>query len=91
MKPNAIVLVVALALGSFGTGCATFRDGASVGGGGGGGIVAGGADATSERAVTARNDRWAGLPIGLSARDEERHVEPRPVPLHEAMTCARCR
>lgn len=91
MKPNALVLAVALALASVATGCATLQEGAAPGGGGGGGIVAGGADATSDRGATTRSDRWAGLPIGLSPRDEVRSTEPRPVPLHEAMTCSRCR
>lgn len=89
MKTNPVVLAVALALGSLAMGCATTSSEGFAGGGGGGGIVASGADATSERAATAPRDRFAGLPIGSTAKDESR-IEPRPVPLHEAMICARC-
>lgn len=82
----ALVLATVLFVGPFTAGCAVSSKADSWSGGGIPSIVATGQDTSSERGSDARLAARAPIDRG-DARD---HVEPRPVPLHEAMICARC-
>lgn len=84
---SKLVLALVVALAPLAAGCAVSSKADAWSGGGIPSVIAAGHDGSSERGATVamRNDG----PIGRT--EHERTIEARPVALHEALTCARCR